>query len=413
VNPTLVTTTEAVDTAFYVILGICAVMLVGIAVAMIWFAWRYNRRRQPQPLSQKDKNLWLEVIWTIIPTLLVCLMFWYGWEGYLSLRRIPDDAMHVKVAARKWSWLFTYDNGKTSDKLYVPVGRPVEVELISEDVLHSFYVPAFRVKRDTVPGMVNYAWFVAQKPGSYDLFCAEYCGVGHSAMVTTVEALPAADFAAWLQKTGSAGKELLQKYGCLGCHSLDGSRMVGPSLNDLAGQPVEVHSGSTEQTMTRDRVYFERAILDPAADIVEGYPPAMPSFKGRMPQEDLDGIVNFLLQQPGAGAAPVEAESAAHEASPADRGEHLAGKLGCLGCHSLDGSRRVGPSFKGLFNSQSTVKRGDEEITLTVDAAYLQRAIRTPAAEIVVGYPPAMPNYDQLTDAEIDDLVSWLQELGE
>ena len=185
-NPTFVTTTQAVDTAFYVIFGICAVMLAGIAVAMIWLVWRFNRRRQPVPLSQKDHNLWLEVIWTAIPTVLVMLMFWYGWEGYLSLRRIPDNAIPIKGSARMWSWLFTYDNGKSADKLYVPVGQPVKIRLESADVLHSFYVPAFRVKRDTVPGMTTWVWFVAEQPGSYDLFCAEYCGVAHSAMVTTV-----------------------------------------------------------------------------------------------------------------------------------------------------------------------------------------------------------------------------------
>ncbi len=202
-NPALQTTTQAVDTAFYVIFGISGVALVGVAIALVWFAWRYSRKRYPIPLSQKDHNLWLEVVWTAIPTVLVMLMFWYGWEGYLSLRRIPDNAMHIKASARMWSWLFTYDNGKTADKLYVPVGQPVKIELTAVDVLHSFYVPAFRVKRDTVPGMTNWVWFVAEKPGSYDLFCAEYCGVGHSAMVTTVEALPAAEFQAWL--TAAAG----------------------------------------------------------------------------------------------------------------------------------------------------------------------------------------------------------------
>ena len=168
----LQTTTEAVDTAFYLIFGISGVMLLGVTVAMVWFVWRYNRKRQPVPLSQKDHNLWLEVVWTVIPTILVMLMFWYGWEGYLSLRRIPDDAMHIKASARMWSWLFTYDNGKTADKLYVPVGQPVKIELSAADVLHGFYVPAFRVKRDMVPGMTTWVWFVAEKPGSFDLFCA-------------------------------------------------------------------------------------------------------------------------------------------------------------------------------------------------------------------------------------------------
>lgn len=294
------TTTQAVDTAFYLIFGICAIMLLGIALAMGWFVWRYNRRRQPIPLSQKDHNLWLEVAWTVIPTVLVMLMFWYGWEGYLSLRRIPDNAMHIKASARMWSWLFTYDNGKSADKLYVPVGQPVKIELIAEDVLHSFYVPAFRVKRDTVPGMTNWVWFTAGKAGSYDLFCAEYCGVGHSAMVTTVEALPPAEFQTWLASSGSLsadpanrGAELAQQQGCLGCHSVDGSRRVGPTLKGLYGQPRMVTRNGEKVTVTADNDYLAKAIREPAAEIVDGYPPAMPPFM-QLSDADIQALIAWL-----------------------------------------------------------------------------------------------------------------------
>lgn len=296
----LQTTIQAVDTAFYVIFGISGVMLLAIAVAMVWFVWRYNRKRQPVPLSQKDHNLWLEVVWTIIPTLLVMLMFWYGWEGYLSLRRIPDDAMHIKASARMWSWLFTYDNGKSADKLYVPVGRPVKIELTAEDVLHSFYVPAFRVKRDTVPGMTNWVWFTAEQPGSYDLFCAEYCGVGHAAMVTTVEALPAAEFQAWLTAAATAdadpamrGAELAQQQGCLGCHSVDGNRRVGPSLKGIYGQPRMVVRDGGKITVTADADYLAKAIREPAAEIVDGYPPAMPPYP-QLSDTDLQALIAWI-----------------------------------------------------------------------------------------------------------------------
>ena len=299
-NPTLVTTTQAVDTAFYVIFGICGVMLAGIAVAMVWFVWRYNRKRQPVPLSQKDHNLWLEVVWTVIPTILVMLMFWYGWEGYLSLRRIPDNALHIKATGRMWSWLFTYDNGRTADKLFVPVGQPVKVELHAEDVLHAFYVPAFRVKRDMVPGMTNWVWFVAEKPGSYDLFCAEYCGVGHSAMVTTVEALPAAEFQAWLTASSATagdpaarGAELAQQLGCLGCHSVDGSRRVGPSLKGVFGAKREVSRNGQKTSLIADAAYLARAIREPAAEIADGYPPAMPPY-GQLSDTELQALIAWL-----------------------------------------------------------------------------------------------------------------------
>lgn len=296
----LQTTTQAVDTAFYVIFGISGVALLGVMLAMLWFVWRYNRKRCPVPLSQKDHNLWLEIVWTVIPTILVMLMFWYGWEGYLSLRRIPDDAMHIRATGRMWSWLFAYDNGKTADKLYVPVGRPVKIELLSEDVLHAFYVPAFRVKRDMVPGMTNWVWFTADKPGSFDLFCAEYCGVGHSAMVTTVEALPEAEFRAWLAAAGgkagdpaARGAELAQQLGCLGCHSVDGSRRVGPTLKGIFGRAREVERAGQEVVVTADAAYLERAIREPAAEIVDDYPPAMPPF-GQLSEADMQALIAWL-----------------------------------------------------------------------------------------------------------------------
>jgi len=432
-NPVLQTTTQAVDTAFYVIFGISGVALLGVMAAMLWFAWRYNRKRCPVPLSQKDHNVWLEITWTVIPTVLVMLMFWYGWEGYLSLRRIPDEAMHIKGAGRMWSWLFTYDNGRTADKLYVPVGRPVKIELTAEDVLHSFYVPAFRVKRDMVPGMTNWVWFTADRPGSFDLFCAEYCGVGHSQMVTTVEALPEAEFSAWLEeKPVEGGQALLQKHGCLGCHSLDGSRLVGPTFQGIAGRRVDVVSGGQEQTLMTDADYLRRSILEPNDEIVEGYPPAMPSYAGRIPDEELTAIIDHLMslsvESPEAAKEPQEkpehesAETAAVEAKehsrpwppasdPVQQGEALAGQLGCLNCHSIDGTRQVGPSLKGIYGQPREVQREGRETTITADAAYLERAIREPAAEIVDDYPPAMPSYAQLGDADIQALIAWMKEL--
>ncbi len=452
-----VTTTEAVDTAFYVIFGISAVSLLGIIVAMVYFVWRYNRKRQPQPISQKDHNVWLEITWTIIPTILVMVMFWYGWEGYLSLRRIPDGAMPVTGSARMWSWLFTYENGKTADKLFVPVGQPVKVKLIAEDVLHSFYVPAFRVKRDTVPGMPTYAWFVADKPGSYNLFCAEYCGVGHADMITTVEALPAEEFETWLAAAPAAGETglaLLQKHGCLGCHSLDGSRSVGPSFQGIAGRQVIIVTAGAERTVLSDRQYLEKAILEPGVDIVQGYPPAMPSYAGQLADAELADILDYLMnlahedaamaQKPGAAtpaaepeaapletippargeedadrpAAPQAAATAEEPAAPVEsaealiaRGETLAEQNGCLGCHSLDGSRRVGPSLQGLAGSQRAVIRDGQNLALLADSAYLERAILDPAAEIADGYPPAMPPYAHLGPADINALVAWMESL--
>jgi cytochrome c oxidase subunit 2 len=449
VNPQpLITTTESVDKAFYVIFGISGVALLGITVAMVYFVWRYNRKRQPQPLSQKDHNIWLEITWTVIPSLLVLVMFWYGWEGYLSLRRIPDNAMPVTATARMWSWLFSYENGRTSDKLYVPVGQPVKVKLIAEDVLHSFYVPAFRIKRDTVPGMDNYVWFVAEQPGSYDLFCAEYCGVGHAKMVTTVEAVPPAEFDAWLKirpMVGEAGKALLQQYGCLGCHSLDGTASVGPSLQGIGGRQVTVSAAGKSRSVTSDRVYLERAIVAPGDEIVEGFPPAMPSFAESIPAAELEQILDYLESLTAERAA--SSDSAAEErdaktapaaeveqprerddeskernekaqkqqsvapTDPVARGRELAGNNACFGCHSSDGSKSVGPSLKGLIGSTRSVVTDGQTRQVIADEAFLERALREPGSDVAEGYPAIMPHFSKLSDEEIDALKAWLESL--
>ena len=300
-DPNLLTTNQAVDPVFLFIFAICLVLLLGITVVMVWFAFRYRRSRNPEPTSSADGNLWLEIIWAVVPTILVLAMFYYGWSGYLALRNVPKNALPVTATARMWSWSFRYANNKTSSKLYVPVGRPVLVNLVSLDVLHGFYLPAFRVKRDVVPGMKNHAWFVASKAGSYDLFCSQYCGVGHSAMVTTVEAVPEQEFTAWLdqQEEGSAstqnGLALLKKYGCLGCHSQDGSKGVGPSFKGLFNSQVQVRKNNVLITLTADEAYLRESIKKPAATVVEGYQAIMPQFPA-ITDAELDAMVAALKE---------------------------------------------------------------------------------------------------------------------
>jgi cytochrome c oxidase subunit 2 len=177
----------------------------------------------------------------------------------------------------------------------VPVGKPVKVNLVSQDVIHGFFLPAFRVKQDIVPGMKNYAWFVANKTGSYDLFCSQYCGTSHSAMITTVEALPEAEFTVWLghEEGGEhRGHELLEKYGCLGCHSEDGTTKVGPTFKGIWGRNVSVVTGGAERTITVDETYVRRSILEPGTDVVRGFPAIMPPFTFK--EEELKAIMEYL-----------------------------------------------------------------------------------------------------------------------
>ena len=296
-NPALLTTTEAVDPVFKFIFAACLLLLGGITATMIWFVIRYRRSRAPLPTSQVESNLWLEIVWTVLPSILVMAMFYYGWAGYLALRNVPEGALPVTATARMWSWSFTYANGRTSPKLYVPVGKPVLVNLVSGDILHGFFLPAFRVKRDVVPGMKNHAWFVADKAGSYDLFCSQYCGKGHSAMITTVEALPAAEFTAWLEQVEEAAKvdgaRLAQEKGCLACHSLDGSRGVGPTFKGLYRKQTSVRKDGKLLTMTADEAYLRESIRTPNAMIVDDFQPLMPVI-GELKEEEVAALVEFI-----------------------------------------------------------------------------------------------------------------------
>jgi cytochrome c oxidase subunit 2 len=410
VTSSLLSTTKTVDAVFFYIFGICIVMLLGITATMIFFVLKYNRKKCPEPTPSPSYNIWLEATWTIIPTLIVISIFYYGWQGYTTLRNVPKQAMVVKVLARQWSWAFTYPNGKTSDKLYVPVDKPVRLEITSADVIHSLYIPAFRIKRDAVPGMTTHEWFRAPATGSYDIFCAEYCGVGHSKMTSKVEAMPVSEFQSWYQQkeaptAAARGKALLARYGCTGCHSLDGTKGVGPTLKGIFGRTVTVMTDGRERTLTVDEDYIKRSILEPKADVVTGFSPVMPSFKGRISDHDLEEIVEFLKEE-GSEGTPVSKKS-----ETAATGKELAAKNGCTGCHSVDGSSGVGPTWKGLFGKQVAVTTAGKERTVTADADYIKKSITDPKADVVKGFSPIMPAFSQLSEKDLDALVEYIRSL--
>ena len=192
------TPVQGVDQAFWYILGISVVLLFGITVVMVYFVVRYRRSKHPVAADIRD-NYPLEIVWTIIPTLIALSMFYVGWSSYLGLRTVPDDAMEVEVLAQQYSWIFVYDNDKeTENELVVPLGKAIKLNITSLDVLHSFFIPAFRIKVDAVKGMPTYTWFYADELGEYDIECTEYCGVDHSAMVAKLRIVPEAEFQSWL-----------------------------------------------------------------------------------------------------------------------------------------------------------------------------------------------------------------------
>jgi cytochrome c oxidase subunit 2 len=390
----------SVDATFLIIFAVSAAILILIVAAMIVFVIRYRRSRHPVA-ADIDGNFWAELIWTAVPTLLVLGMFHYGWSSYRALRDAPAGAMKVAVTARMWSWSFTYANGRTSDVLMVPVGRPVALDLTSRDVIHGFFIPAFRLKIDTVPGMTNHAWFIAERPGSHDIFCSVYCGVGHADMRSRVEAVTQGEFDGWLNEKPKAaanpGKALMEKNGCLGCHTLDGTPLVGPSLKDVFGRTVVlVGQDGKETTLTADENYLRQAIVGGAAGVVKGFDPVMPSYAGAFSDEELNQIIDFLKGEPAAGLD----------------GATVAANEGCLGCHSTDGSILVGPSFKGLFGSTTTTVENGTDTPHKVDRDYVLTVLADPDKVRTKGFDPIMPAFPNLSDEEKSALLVYLEGLG-
>ena len=290
---------RVVDNVFLYILIICVFLLGLITFLMVYFVIRYRRERHPQS-ADIEGSTWLEVTWTVIPTLIVLTMFYYGLTGFQFLKKVPEGAMVVRVIARQWSWLFQYENGAKDPELRVPVGRPIKLILTSQDVIHGFYAPAFRIKQDAVPGMTTYLWFQPTQAGTFDVMCSQYCGLEHSHMLTKIIALPEEEFIKWYQgkkeevalKGPSLGSKLYQEKGCFACHSTDGTLRVGPSFKGLFGKKEGVISGGKGETVVVDEAFIRKFISEPNVVHIEGYPPIMPKIS--MTDEELTALVNYI-----------------------------------------------------------------------------------------------------------------------
>ena len=291
---------EGVDIAFFVIIGISLVFLVGITFGMIYFSIKYNKKKHPKAESTVE-NTKLEIAWTVIPTLLVLGMFYYGWVGYRPMRAIPENAITVKVTGKMWSWTFEYENGKWDTLLYVPINKPVKLNLFSSDVVHSLYIPAFRVKEDVVPGINNQMWFKAEILGQYNILCAEYCGLRHSYMMSKVVVLPEAEYTAWYNTKEKVdinalpGELAMKKIGCNACHTTDGTRLVGPSYKGLYESMRKVVVDGKTIEVKADETYIINSIRKPNSQVVEGYPKGvMIEYKEQITDEELKQMVDYI-----------------------------------------------------------------------------------------------------------------------
>jgi cytochrome c oxidase subunit 2 len=289
-----------IDGLFSFILALCTIFFVAIVGTMIYFVIRYRRRDPNQRTSPNSGNLRLEIAWSVVPAVLLVVLFVWGFREFMAFSAPPSGALDIRVTAQTWNWSFEYPEGIESDKLVVPVDQPVKLTMASRDVIHSFYVPAFRVKQDVIPNRYTVTWFQATKPGTYDVLCAEYCGTGHSEMHTTVQVLSAEEYAEWVNKGGplgevespiEKGRLLFRIKGCNQCHSVSGEMKVGPPLDGKYGGTETLTDGSSVDI---DDNYIRSSILEPNAQIVQGFSPKMPTFQGRIKDNELNWIIDYL-----------------------------------------------------------------------------------------------------------------------
>jgi cytochrome c oxidase subunit 2 len=298
-----------VDAIYFFMVAVTAFFSLLIAGLIVFFAVRYRRRHDDEVGAAIHGSLALELLWTIIPFFIAMGMFAWGAKVFFDLYRVPAGAMEIFVVGKQWMWKVQHASGQREiNELHVPVGRPVKLIMGSEDVIHSFYIPAFRVKADVVPGRYNTLWFQATKPGRYHLFCAEYCGTKHSGMIGSVVALGPIEFQAWLSGGAAsdspvaAGEKLFQSLACHTCH-VQGGQGRGPVLTNLFGHQVELQGGGK---VVADEAYIRESIVLPQAKVVAGFQPIMPPFQGMVTEEQLLQLIADVksLKGPAAPAQP-------------------------------------------------------------------------------------------------------------
>jgi cytochrome c oxidase subunit 2 len=290
-----------VDRAFIFIFSISFIFTLAITAMLIYIVIHFSRKKGKAP-KQFTGNTKLEIAWTVIPLIIVLMMFYYGTVGFTPMREVPKDAMPITAIGKMWAWSFDYGNGKISKDLVVPYNRNVKMNLVSVDVNHSLFIPAFRVKEDVVPGYNNYMWFRPIEKGTFDVFCSEYCGLAHSAMTAKVIVVDSLEFDKWLadlKVTGNLpdppGLLILKANGCLTCHSLDGAKIVGPTFKGLYGSKRTVITDQGEKQVDANDDYIKESILDPNAKVVKGFNKGlMQSYKTVLKGEDLDKIVDYF-----------------------------------------------------------------------------------------------------------------------
>ena len=293
------------DNLYLFIVALDVICFIGVMAVMGYFMWKYRRRSPDQKTSSITHNGKVEFLWSAIPAVLLIVVFLWGEIDWMRQSVPPEDAIDIRIKGQKWFWTAEYPNNpgvQLNNELIVPVGQPVRLTMTSEDVIHSFFVPAFRLKRDAVPGRYTNIWFEATVPGDYNMFCAEYCGDQHSMMIGVVHALPPDQYVAALEEAGRLeqddgesmvdfGRRIYERKGCNACHSLDGTPLTGPSWQGLYGSTRSFQDGSTAAA---DDNYIRQSLMEPNAQVVAGFAPQMPSFQGQLEDEHVTALIEFI-----------------------------------------------------------------------------------------------------------------------
>jgi cytochrome c oxidase subunit II len=286
-----------VDALYFFLVVVSVFFSLLIAGLIVYYAVRY-RRRDPNSVGEvMAGGLLLEIIWSVIPLLISMVIFVWGASVFFAMSRPPDETLNIYVVGKQWMWKFQHLDGQREiNELHVPVGRPVKLIMTSEDVIHDVFVPAFRVKADVVPGRYTHLWFQPNRPGRYQLFCAEYCGTRHSGMIGQVVVMEPSEYQTWLSggapegSLAAAGAKLFQDLACNTCHRPD-AQGRGPVLEGLFGKTVQLQNG---ETVTVDEAYVRESILQPAAKVAAGFQPIMPTFQGLVTEEQLLELVEYV-----------------------------------------------------------------------------------------------------------------------
>ena len=286
-----------VDALWVFLVVVSGFFAILIAALVVYFAIKYRRRHPNEVGREVSGGLLLEIGWTTIPFLITLVMFFWSAKIFFDMSRPPDETLNVYVVGKQWMWKVQHADGQREiDELHVPVGRAVKLIMTSEDVIHSFFIPAFRVKADVVPGRYTQLWFQPTVPGRYHLFCAEYCGTRHSGMIGQIVVMDPSDYQTWLSggapegSLASTGEKLFADLSCNTCHRAD-SHGRGPVLNGLFGSTVQLQSGAS---VVADEAYLRESILRPSAQVVAGFQPVMPAFQGLVTEEQLLALIEYV-----------------------------------------------------------------------------------------------------------------------